>query len=118
KIMPFVVENEGGKLLVDGEHALLDIQPVAQSRHAYTRKNQLLTELGFASANSAKSEFEETIVELGATVTVAGTLAKQAPRADQAAAYRDTDPPLRIVGTKERPIAIKLERVTNLAAEP
>lgn len=118
KIMPFVVENEGRKLLVDGEHALLDIKPVVQSRHAFSRKNQLLIELGFATANSARSEFKKTIVELGATVTVAGTLAKQTPRPDQAVAYRDTDPPLRIVGTKERPIAIKLERVTNLAAEP
>jgi hypothetical protein len=103
KIMPFVVEDEGGKVLVEAEHALLDIQPVKQARYTMPRKNQLLNELGHDTANSAKSEFEETLVEVGATVTVAGTLAKD---------------PLRIVGTKERPIAIKLERVSNLDAEP
>jgi hypothetical protein len=119
KIMPFVVESDGERYLVDAEHALLDISPMPLSRAVQPRKNQLLTALGHETANSMKSDFEETIVELGKLVTVAGTLAKQAPTPEQAAAYRDTDPKLRITGTKERPIAIKVERSTpNLDAEP
>jgi E3 Ubiquitin ligase len=104
RIMPFVIEDEAGKILVDAEHALLDIQPIKASRYTLTGKSNLLSELGHETANSAKSEFEETIVAVGANVTVAGTLQKT--------------PELRIVGTKDKPIAIKLERVSNLDAEP
>jgi hypothetical protein len=104
RIMPFVIEDEAGKIVVDAEHALLDIQPVKASRYTLPGKNNLLTELGHETANSAKSEFEETIVAVGASVTVAGTLQKE--------------PELRIVGTKDKPIAIKLERVSTLDAEP
>lgn len=119
KILPFVIEGDGEQFLVDAEHALLDISPVPLSRAVQPRKNTLLASLGHETANSMKSEFEETIVELGKTVTVAGTLAKQPPGPDQAAALRDTDPKIRIVGTKEHPIAIKVERVmTDLDATP
>lgn len=105
RIMPFVIEDEAGKIIIDSEHAVLDIQPVKASRYTLAGKNALLTELGHETANSAKSEFEETIVAVGANVTVAGTL-------------RKTPEELRIVGTKDKPIAIKLERVSNLDAEP
>ncbi|MEO8551146.1 MAG: hypothetical protein ABI678_14275 [Kofleriaceae bacterium] len=112
KLMPFIVEGDGERFLVEADHVLLDISPVALSKSDQPRKNQLLTSLGQETASSTKSEFEETIVELGKTVTVAGTLAKQAPSVE-------TDPKLRIVGTKESPIAIKLERPTvNLDDAP
>jgi len=104
KIMPFMIEDSEGKLLVDAEHALLDLAPVKESKQAGPRKSQLLSELGHEGANSEASAFEETLVEVGTTVTVAGTLAK----AD----------PLRIVGTKDQPLAIRLERVSNLENEP
>ena len=114
KIRPFIIEDPDGKLLVDAEHALLDIPPIKQSRHATPRKNQLLTDLGHDDANSQASEFEETLVEVGSTITVAGTLAKQPPAAEDAAADRDTDPKIRLVGTKDRPLAIRVERVFNV----
>ena len=117
-IMPFVIEDEDGKLLVDAPVALLDMAPVKQSRHVGPRKNQLLVDLGYDTANSGASEFEETLVEVGARVTIAGTLAKQPPRPEDAAGYRDTDPPLRIVGSKEHPIAIKLERAIDVEPTP
>jgi hypothetical protein len=104
KIMPFFVEDADGKLLVEAEHALLDIAPVKQARQAAPRKTQLLADLGYESANSQASEFEETLVEVGATITLAGTLAKE--------------PTLRIVGTQDQPLAIRVERVSDLANEP
>ena len=106
KIMPFMIEDSEGKLLVDAEHALLDLAPVKEPRNVGPRKSQLLVELGHDSANSEASAFEETLVEVGTTVTIAGTLAKQA----------GTD--LRIVGTKDQPLAVRLERVSNLENEP
>ncbi|MDQ3335445.1 MAG: hypothetical protein M4D80_09790 [Myxococcota bacterium] len=101
KIMPFLVEDADGKLLVDAEHALLDIPPVKQTSKATPRKSQLLTELGHEEASSSASEIEETLVEVGATVTVAGTLAKSAEG-------------MRLVGTKDRPLAIRVERVFDV----
>lgn len=118
KIKPFLIETEDGKLLVDSEHALLDIAPAKQSRKINPRKNQFLSELGFKDANSAQSEFEETLVEVGASVTVAGSLAKQLPRAEDAVGYRETDAPRRIVGVKDHPIAIRLERRGDVSNEP
>jgi hypothetical protein len=98
KIMPFHIEDEDGKVLVEADNAILDLAPSKLSRNVRPRKNTLLTDLGYEDANSEASEFEETIVEVGATVTLAGTLAKD---------------PERIVGTKERPIAVRLERVVT-----
>jgi len=103
-IMPFVVEDESGKLLVTSEHVLLDIVPVKKSNKTTpAEKGQVLTELGYENANTSQSEIEETIVEVGARVTIVGKLQKE---------------PLGLVGTKEQPIAIKLERNVDLANEP
>jgi hypothetical protein len=105
EIKPFLVEDgDGDKHLVDATHVLLDIAPVKLSNKINPRKNQLLMELGFANANSMQSEFEETLVELGVRVTVAGTLQKV--------------PDPRIVGTEDRPIAVRLERISDVAREP
>lgn len=110
KIMPFVVEDQDGKVLVDAEHAVLDIPPVKVSQAtAGPRKGQVLADLGHESANSKASEVEETVVEVGATITVAGTLAKTAGEGEASP---------RIVGTKERPIAVRVERVFDVANEP
>lgn len=107
-IMPFVLEDDDGKLLVDAPLALLDVPPVKQSRSAGPRKNQVLTDLGYDTANSGASDIEETLVEVGARVTIAGTLAKQP----------GSEPPLRIVGTADHPIAIKLERAIDIEPTP
>ena len=117
KIMPFILDADGEKILVDAEHALLDIAPLKTTKLT-PRKNTLLTELGYDSANSQASEFEETMVEVGTRVTIAGTLANQPPKPEDAKGYRDTDPPVRLVGTKDHPIAIRVERVVDLANEP
>jgi hypothetical protein len=94
EIKPFVVETEDGKFLVESDHVLLDIGPARQPKNIDPKKGQYLGEIGFKDGNVARSEFEETVVEVGAQVAVAGTLGKE---------------PLRITGTKDQPIAIRLE---------
>jgi len=104
EIKPFVVEDEeGGKMNVEATEALLDIAPLKPSTKPNPRKAQYLMQLGFGDANTTRSEFEETLVEVGARVIVAGKLQKQ--------------PPL-LVGTKEQPIAVRLERLRDLSHEP
>ena len=106
KAMPFVIEDSEGKVLVDSEHVLLDVAPVKLMKDAGPRKNQYLAELGHEGANSEASEFEETVVEVGTTCTVAGSLAKQG------------DAEFRLTGTQDQPVAIRVERLSNQANEP
>jgi hypothetical protein len=103
QINPFVIEHDGSKVLVDATHALLDVSPARQPKTADARK--LLAEVGHQDANASTSRCEETVVEVGATVTVAGTLV--------------TSPAIRIVGDEANPIVIRSERVhADVANEP
>ena len=103
QIKPFVLEDDGSKVLVDATHALLDLSPARVPKTADVRK--LFAEVGHQDANASTSRCEETVVEVGATVTVAGTLVKS--------------PVLKIVGDEANPIVIRSERVhSDLSNEP
>ena len=95
QIKPFVIDEDGSKVLVDATHALLDLSPTRPPKTADVRK--LLAEVGHEDANTSTSRCEETVVEVGATVTVAGTLV--------------TSPAIKIVGDEAKPIVIRSERV-------
>ncbi|MFT3692667.1 MAG: hypothetical protein QM831_05970 [Kofleriaceae bacterium] len=96
QIKPFVIEDDGTKITVEATHALLDIGPTPPPKTADLHK--LFTELGVQTA-SAASRCEETVVEIGATVTVAGKLV--------------TSPTIKIVGDEANPIVIRTERVRS-----
>jgi hypothetical protein len=103
QIKPFIIEDDGDKLLVDATHALLDLSAARPPKTADVRK--LLAGLGQQDANVSTSRCEETVVEVGATVTVAGTLV--------------TSPAIKIVGDDANPIVIRSERVrADVANEP
>lgn len=103
QIKPFVIEDDASKVLVDATHALLDLSPARPPKTADARK--LFAELGHQEANATTSRCEETIVEVGATVTIAGTLV--------------TSPELKIIGDEANPIVIRTERVfADVANEP
>ncbi|MBL9019950.1 MAG: hypothetical protein JNL83_37540 [Myxococcales bacterium] len=72
---PFDLEDPDGRVPIEPTSVLFDISPLAQSKPDASGRANVLTELGHPSANSAKSNIEETVVEIGATVTIAGTLA-------------------------------------------
>lgn len=95
QIKPFTIEDDGSRVLVDATHALLDVSPARPPKTADVRK--LLAEVGVHDANTSTSRCEETVVEVGATVTVAGTLV--------------TSPSVKIVGDEASPIVIRSERV-------
>jgi hypothetical protein len=102
-IKPFVIEDDGRKVLVDATHALLDLPPARPPKSAEARK--LLVEVGRSDANATTSRVEETLVEVGATITVAGTLV--------------TSPAIKIVGDEANPIVVSGERVrADLASAP
>jgi hypothetical protein len=109
KIMPFVIEDETGSMPIDATAAELDVSALRSSKWTPADKRQVLIELGHASANAEKSTVEETLVEVGQTVTVAGKLQNS-----------DREPKHRLVGDAEHPIAITIERSRDrdLSAEP
>lgn len=103
EIKPFVIEDHDGKVLVDATHALLDLSPKRPPKTADVRK--LFAEVGHPDVNTSTSRCEETVVEIGATVTIAGTLV--------------TSPAVKIVGDEANPIVIRGERVrSDVANEP
>jgi len=103
EIKPFMIDDDGSKLLVEATHALLDLAPARAPKSADVRK--LLAEVGRNDANASTSRCEETLVEVGATVTIAGTLV--------------TSPVRKLVGDEANPIVIRSERVlADLANEP
>lgn len=103
QIRPFLIEVDGKKMVVDATHALLDLAPARVPKSADVRK--LLNEVGGENANADTSRCEETVVEVGQTFTVAGTLVKS--------------PELKLVGDEANPIVVRSERAhANLAHEP
>ena len=94
QIKPFVIDDDGTKMVVDATHALLDLSPARPPKTADVRK--LFAGVGHQDANASTSRCEETVVEVGATVTVAGTLV--------------TSPAIKLVGDDATPIVIRSER--------
>ncbi len=103
QIKPFILDEDGTKVLVDASHALLDLPPATAPKSADVRK--LFADVGHDDANPKTSRCEETVVEIGTIVSVAGTLV--------------TSPELKIVGDEANPIVIRTERAhRDLANEP
>lgn len=71
----FDLEDAEGKVAVEPTAVHFDISPLPQSKPDASGRSNVLAELGHASANTAKSTIDETVLEVGATVTIAGTLA-------------------------------------------
>jgi E3 Ubiquitin ligase len=109
KIMPFVIEDENGTMPIEATAAELDVATFKSSKWTPADKRQVLMDLGHDRANPEASQVDETLVEIGQTVTVAGKLQKS-----------EREPKKRLVGDAEQPIAIAIERVRDrdLSADP
>jgi hypothetical protein len=108
EIMPFLIEDEDGSIPVESTAVELDITPFKSGKWKPDDKRVALIALGHPSAN-AESHVDETMVEVGQSVTVAGKLQKS-----------ETEPKLRLVGDADHPIAIAVDRARDrdLSADP
>jgi hypothetical protein len=111
-MVPFIVDvPRVGHVRVEGRYALLDLPARAMSKRNSTpgsRERMLADHILSDTARSTPS-FDESIVEPGMLVSVAGVLMKEAPRAPEAGeqGYRDSGPPSFVLqGTVDRPLAI------------
>lgn len=107
QVMPFLIEDDNGSMPIEATAVELDVPGFKSSKWTPADKHGVLSELGHPSANAESSQVEETLVEVGQAVTVAGKLQK-------------TGSELRLVGDAEHPIAISIERPRDrdLASEP
>jgi hypothetical protein len=103
QLKQFVLDGEGSKIVIDATHGLLDLPPARPPKTADAHK--LLVAVGKPDANTSTSRVEETVVEIGVTVTIAGTLVRS--------------PELKLVGDEANPIVICQERQhADIANEP
>lgn len=72
---PFDLEDAEGKVSIEPTDVLFDVSPLKRSKPDASGRANALAELGHGNANTAKSNIEETVLEIGDTVTIAGTLA-------------------------------------------
>jgi hypothetical protein len=98
---PFELEDAEGRVSIEPTEVLFDVSPLRQGKPEASGRANVLSDLGHADANTTKSNIEETVLEIGATVTIAGTLAT-------------IDGKHRLVG----PIACAAERIVDLSKEP
>ncbi len=98
---PFELEDAEGRVSIEPTEVLFDVSPVREGKPDASGRASVLSDLGHADANTTKSNIEETVLEIGATVTIAGTLAT-------------VDGKHRLVG----PIACVAERIVDLSNEP
>ncbi len=97
----FEIEDAEGRIEIEPTEVLFDVSPRKEAKLDASGRANVLADLGHADANTAKSNIEETVLEIGATVTLAGTLAT-------------VDGKHRLVG----PIAFVPERIVDLSKEP
>lgn len=111
-MVPFIIDRgEAGRVLVEGKHVLLDLPPLRMKRSSIEqrRREQFLIAHGFPLREVGRADFEETVVEAGARVSVAGLMMKDLPSepVPDELGFRDATPPnLRIAGNVEHPLVI------------
>lgn len=111
-MVPFIVDVPLlGGVRVEGRYALLDLPARAMSKRTSTpgSRERMLADHILTESSRSSPSFDETIVEPGMVVSVAGVVMKEAARVPDAReqGYRDAGPPSFVLqGTVERPLAI------------
>lgn len=111
-MVPFIIDRGAeGRVRIEGKHVLLDLPPLPlQRRHIEeTRRQQFLVLHGLPVRQTSRALFEETVLEPGARVSVAGLMMKDVPTepVPEELGFRETAAPnLRLAGNVEHPLVI------------
>ena len=109
-VSPFLVDRgPEGMVLVEGSHAILDWPPQKLKPRDRIREEQFMLASGVPLKERARARFEETIIEEGARVSVAGLIMldpAEAPTPEERS-FRDAPAAsLRLTGNVDHPLAI------------
>lgn len=104
----FMLDTAEGPVLVDSQHALLDIDPQRRLRVTKERREQFRLRMGVA-VRSRVTGYEEYVVSPGDSVAVVGLMmldpASEPPVAESG--FREDPPPeRRLTGNAEHPIVV------------
>jgi hypothetical protein len=110
ELTPFLLDRgEQGTVRVEGSHALLDLPATVLRVPDRLRRDQFLARMGARTKHGARARYEETLVEPGMRVSIAG-LVMMDPAEEPSTRelhFRDAPPPsLRLTGNLEHPLAI------------
>jgi len=116
-MVPFLLDRgEEGIVRIEGQHVLLDLPPLKMTPTDIdtTREQLFMTTHELPLRDHGNATFEETIVQVGDRITVAGLVMKDvagdaAVDAERERGFRDEMPTtLRIAGNAAHPLAIGL----------
>ena len=111
-MVPFIIDRGAeGRVVVEGEHVLLDLSPLHLKRTDIeeSRRQQFLIAQALPLREMSRAMFEETILEPGKRVSVAGLMMKDLPTepVPEELGFRETAAPnLRVAGNVEHPLVI------------
>jgi hypothetical protein len=109
-MVPFVLDRGAeGAVSIEGEHALLDLPPRDLRKADRARRDRFALAQGVSLKEAARAIYEETVVEPGAVIAVAGMVMKDPVTAPPTAelGFRDAPPPaLRLAGNADHPLVI------------
>ena len=109
-IRRFIVEAEGGPVLIDTKHVVLDLEPLRRLKITRERREQFRLRLGMPALNRFL-RLEECIVAPGSTVSVVGLMMLDPavePPSDERG-FRDAPAAQRrLTGNAEHPVVVGL----------
>jgi hypothetical protein len=111
-MVPFViVRDDGSKVTIEGDHVELDLPALRMRRSKIDgdRRAKFVAKHGLRRHELARAVFDETIVEVGMRVSVAGLLMKDpiAEVVHEERGFRDDMPTsLRLAGNSDHPLVI------------
>jgi hypothetical protein len=111
-MVPFIVEVPLiGRVRVEGRYASLDVpsRSMSKRRSAPGSRERMLADHVLSEGPRTTLLFDESIIEPGTLVSVAGVLMKEASRQSDASerGYRDAGPPSFVLqGTVSQPLVI------------
>ena len=111
QLRPFILDLGDEEIVVDGVDAIFGIAPIKLDQDPIRETSFLARHASSSAGGTAR--FDEVALELGARVTVGGTLVlvpRDEPPTDELG-FRDPPPPSqRIVGNRARPLVLALAR--------
>jgi hypothetical protein len=111
-MVTFIIDRGSeGRVVIEGKHVLLDLSPLDLKRDEIeeSRRQDFLQLHGLPLREMSRAIFEETILEPGKRVSVAGLMMKDLPTepVPEELGFRETAAPnLRLAGNVEHPLVI------------
>lgn len=110
-LVPFLLESGGEYVLVDGDHALFDVPATRLTAADRERQQEFIVLHGFRAHDGIGAGFKEVLIEPGMQVSVVGVVMRDvalAPPSEEHTFREGPAPTIRLMGSRDHPLAIGL----------